>query len=97
MSVRETQNGTPRGAFFCGFCRSPEGAAAACSGYVHILRDRGARNAPTAQKQRNMPQVFTHVGNIRYHRLGDGSGIRTRNGGGYMEQQDGNQADALRA
>lgn len=22
------------------------------------------------------PQVFTHVGNIRYHRLGDGSGMK---------------------
>lgn len=82
MSVRETQNGTPRGAFFCGFCRSPEGAAAACSGYVHSLRDRGARNAPIPTKQRNMPQVFTHVGRMGYHRLGDGSGMRTRNGEG---------------
>ena len=49
MSVRETQNGTPRGAFFCGFCRSPEGAAAACSGYVDILRGRGLEMPPSPQ------------------------------------------------
>lgn len=31
---------------------------------------------PSPQNSAPCPQVFTHVGNIRYHRLGDGSGMK---------------------
>lgn len=96
MSVRETQNGTPRGAFFCGFCRSPGDAAAACSGYVDILRGSGLEMPPIPTKQRNMLQVFTHVGRMGYHRLGDGSGMKApewqgvyRESGGRLRRRTG--------